>query len=118
MRDIDESRAIEAIRGFLDSPAARQRAVTAEWLAGSDPVRVKALPTQYGPLDYELWREGPRRLRMRVGGHVAVPPGGIALAPPTAGTLYRIEVNGAPREVSDPAALVLRELPAEVLISN
>jgi hypothetical protein len=34
VRDIDESRAIEAIRGFLDSPAARQRAVTAEWLAG------------------------------------------------------------------------------------
>src|SRR5262249_45311274 len=33
VRDIDESRAIEAIRRFLDSPAARQRAVTAEWLA-------------------------------------------------------------------------------------
>lgn len=34
MRDIDESRAIEAIRAFLDTPAAKQRAVTSEWLAG------------------------------------------------------------------------------------
>ena len=34
MRDIEESRAIEAIRGFLESPSGRQRAVTSEWLAG------------------------------------------------------------------------------------
>jgi hypothetical protein len=34
VRDIEESRAIEAIRGFLDSPVGRQRAVTSEWLAG------------------------------------------------------------------------------------
>jgi hypothetical protein len=34
VREIEESRAIEAIRVFLDSAAGRQRAVTAEWLAG------------------------------------------------------------------------------------
>lgn len=34
MRDIEESRAIEVIRGYLDSPVGRQRAVTSEWLAG------------------------------------------------------------------------------------
>lgn len=34
MRDIEESRAVEAIRAYLESPAARERAVTAEWLAG------------------------------------------------------------------------------------
>jgi hypothetical protein len=34
VRDIEESRAIEAIRGFLESPVGRQRAVTCEWLAG------------------------------------------------------------------------------------
>jgi hypothetical protein len=92
--------------------------VPAEWLEGGEPIRVKALPTQYGPIDYELWREGPRRLRMRVGGRVSIPPGGIALAPPVQGALFKIEVNGAPRAVSDPAALVLRELPAEVLLAN
>ena len=92
--------------------------VPAEWLAGPEPVRVTALPTLYGPIDYELWREGPRRLRLRVGGRVAIPPGGIVLDPPRALPLFRIEVNGAERAVSDPQALVLRELPAEVLISN
>ena len=34
MREIEESRAVEAIRAFFESPAARRRAVTAEWLAG------------------------------------------------------------------------------------
>ncbi len=34
MHNIEESRAIEVIRDFFGSPAARKRAVTAEWLAG------------------------------------------------------------------------------------
>ena len=34
MRDIEESRAIEVIRGYLDTPLGRQRPVTSEWLAG------------------------------------------------------------------------------------
>src|SRR5579883_580378 len=34
VRDIEERRAIEAIRSFFDSAAPTQRAVTAEWLAG------------------------------------------------------------------------------------
>jgi len=88
--------------------------VPAEWLAGNEPIRVRALPTQYGPIDYELSREGPRELRLRVAGSLTVPPGGIVLAAPMRGPLFRIEVNGAVRPVEDPASLVLRELPAEV----
>jgi len=34
VHDIEESRAIEAIRDFFASPAATRRAVTAQWLAG------------------------------------------------------------------------------------
>lgn len=34
MHDIEESRAIEAIREFFGSPEANRRAVTLEWLAG------------------------------------------------------------------------------------
>lgn len=34
MHEIEESRAIEAIRDFFGSAAAERRAVTAEWLAG------------------------------------------------------------------------------------
>jgi hypothetical protein len=34
VREIEENRAAEAIRSFLDSPSGRQRMVTAEWLSG------------------------------------------------------------------------------------
>jgi len=56
--------------------------VPAAWLLGSEPVRVARLSTWWGALDYELRREGPRALRMRVSGELRVPPGGVVLAPP------------------------------------
>jgi hypothetical protein len=69
--------------------------VPAAWLAGGEPLRVARLSTWWGPLDYELRREGPASLRMRVGGGLRVPPGGVVLAPPGV------------------APVTLRELPAE-----
>jgi hypothetical protein len=72
--------------------------VPAAWLLGSRAVRVARLSTWWGPLDYELRREGPGALRMRVSGELRVPPGGIVLAPP----------NVAP--------LTLRKLPADVVL--
>jgi hypothetical protein len=92
--------------------------VPAEWLAKGEPVRVEALPTQHGPLDYELRREGPGRLRWRVGGPLALPPGGIVLAPPLGAPLRRVEVNGRVEPVADRASFTLRELPAEVLLAE
>jgi hypothetical protein len=65
------------------------------WLASDEPLRVARLSTWWGPLDYELRREGPGSLRMRVGGGLRVPPGGVVLAPPGV------------------APVTLRELPAE-----
>jgi hypothetical protein len=59
--------------------------VPAAWLEGEEPVRVARLSTWWGPLDYELHREAPDTLRMRVGGAgLRVPPGGLVLAPPGA----------------------------------
>jgi hypothetical protein len=81
-------------------------------------VRVQALPTHYGPLDYELRREGPGRLRISVGGHLELPPGGIVLAPPLGAPLRRVEVNGKEAAVEAPAAFTLRELPAQVLLAE
>jgi hypothetical protein len=56
--------------------------VPAAWLAGGEPLRVTRLSTWWGPLDYELRREGAEVLRMRVAGGLRVPPGGVVLAPP------------------------------------
>jgi hypothetical protein len=73
--------------------------VPAAWLAGEDAVRVARLSTWWGPLDYELRREGPATLRMRVGGAgLRIPPGGLVLAPPRA------------------QPVTVRELPADVAI--
>ena len=66
------------------------------WLAGGEPVRLARLSTWWGPLDYELIRTDQRTLRMRVGGGLRMPPGGIVLAPPGA------------------KPVTVRELPADV----
>jgi hypothetical protein len=70
------------------------------WLASREPLRVARLSTWWGPLDYEISRAGPASLRMRVGGGLRVPPGGVVLAPPGV----------------RPATL--RALPAEVVLSR
>src|SRR5262245_5358365 len=92
--------------------------VPADWLAKNEPLRVQALPTAYGPLDYELRLEGPGRVRMRVGGHVEIPPGGIVLAPPLGAPIRRVELDGALAPVEAPATFTLRALPAEVLLAE
>jgi hypothetical protein len=90
--------------------------VPAAWLADGEPLRVTALPTYYGPLDYELHREAPDRLRLRVAGALRLPPGGLVLAPPLHARLRRIEVNGHARRPDAPDSLVLRSLPADVVL--
>jgi hypothetical protein len=92
--------------------------VPAEWLAKGEPLRVQGLPTHYGLLDYELRREGPGRLRLRVGGNLELPPGGIVLAPPLAGALRRVELGGREAPVEAAASFTLRELPAELLLAE
>ncbi len=92
--------------------------VPADWLASGEPLRVVGLPTYHGPLDYELRREGPGRLKLRVGGALRLPPGGIVLAPPLAGAIRRVEVNGRDAALEGTTSFTLREIPAEVTISD
>lgn len=68
------------------------------WLAGGEPVRVAGLPTWWGTLDYELRRTESGALHVRVAGKLALPPGGVIVAPP-----------GVP-------SVSVRRLPAEVEI--
>jgi hypothetical protein len=92
--------------------------VPAEWLAKGEPLRVQGLPTHHGLLDYELRREGPGRVRVRVGGSLALPPGGIVLAPPLAGPLRRVQLDGDEVPVEAPESFTLRKLPAEVVLAE
>jgi hypothetical protein len=92
--------------------------VPAEWLAKNEALRVHGLPTHYGLLDYELRREGPGRLRMRVAGKLELPPGGIVVAPPLGAALRRVELDGREAPVEAPASFTLRALPAELLLAE
>jgi Amylo-alpha-1,6-glucosidase len=56
--------------------------IPATWLASGEPLRVARLPTWWGPLDYELRRTASGALRVRIGGRVSLPPGGVVLEAP------------------------------------
>jgi hypothetical protein len=71
------------IRSFLDLLAYERDSDQALVLAAGVPdewiregVSVKGMPTPWGPLDYSLTKEGDS-VRLRVGGGLQVPPGGI-----------------------------------------
>jgi hypothetical protein len=66
--------------------------VPEEWIA--EGVSVKGMPTPWGLLDYSLTSEG-NSVRLRVGGGLQVPPGGI---------VFR--------------GMVIRKLPTEVLVKR
>jgi hypothetical protein len=77
--------ASDFIRSFLDLLAYERDSdqalvvaagVPAEWIAAPGGVAVRRLPTPWGLLDYSLTAEGGA-VRLRVGGGVTVPPGGI-----------------------------------------
>jgi F5/8 type C domain-containing protein len=83
------------------------------WLEGGPGVAVRGLRTPHGRLDYSIRREA-RGVRFRIAKGLAIPRGGIALAPPLpSGRIVaslggrRVRVNGG--------ELLLRKLPADVL---
>jgi hypothetical protein len=88
--------------------------IPAEWLKGHG-VGIERLRTPYGLLSYSL-REQGRQLELRVEGGVTVPPGGLVLAWPYAGTpTGKVLVNGRAVHWQD-GELVIRGVPAKVLI--
>jgi len=58
--------------------------VPAAWLESGEPLRVARLSTWWGPVDFELQRTESGVLRVHVGGGLALPPGGVVVAPPGA----------------------------------
>lgn len=111
-------RAALAYERPIDGSLVLAAGVPSAWLAPGEVLRVAGLPTYHGALDYELRRVGPGRLEMRVGGALRVPPGGIVLRPPLAGPIRRVQIDGRDAPPGDPAAVILREIPAEIAISE
>ncbi len=79
-------------------------------------VGIKRLPTHYGSLSLDLRDEGPDRLRLRLYGDVALPPGKLVLRSPLARPLTAVTVNGiAVPGYADPE-IAIPEFPADVVL--
>jgi hypothetical protein len=88
----------------------------AAWVMAPGGVAVEGLPTWYGPLDFSLRRVAQAGLEIRIGGELTCPRGGIVLRPPYPAAIRSATVNGRPARVSGGNELVLRELPARVVL--
>jgi hypothetical protein len=89
--------------------------VPAEWVTHGAEVAVKRLPTHYGVLNYSLRAEGPKAVRLRLGGDVLVPAGRIAVYSPLTEPLRAVTVNGIERSDFEAHHVVIDAFPAEIV---
>jgi hypothetical protein len=85
------------------------------WVDTAPGVRVAGLSTHYGTLAYAMRADGPDRVRVELARGLAVPPGGIEIRSPRARRLRAAHLNGR-RVVHEPTYVVVRELPASVVL--
>jgi hypothetical protein len=88
--------------------------VPRSWLTGRG-LRVRDLRTPYGPLSLGLDMQADTLL-VRLEGDLRFPPGGILVAPPLAGPVGKVTVNGVPLLPNAAGEIPVGQLPAEVLI--
>jgi hypothetical protein len=81
----------------------------------TDAFEVRALPTPAGRLGYVVsLRDGKTEVRLDAG--IEVPRGGIAVAPPGSGRLRHATVNGKAAAVTSAGEVVVRAVPATVVV--
>jgi F5/8 type C domain-containing protein len=85
------------------------------WAASREGVAVRGLATPYGPLSYRLRARG-RTLTVRIAGGLTPPPGGIVLSWPLAGRPRAGTVNGRPIAPPLGSEVVVRAVPAVVVL--
>jgi hypothetical protein len=76
----------------------------------------RRLATYYGVLNVTLRGENGKRMRVRLGGDLTVPPGGFVIQPPSAEPIRAVTVNGTPVTTFTADAATIREFPAEVVL--
>jgi hypothetical protein len=52
------------------------------WIAAAGGFAVTGLPTRFGLLDFAIQANGTEAIEVKVGGALALPPGGLSIAPP------------------------------------
>jgi hypothetical protein len=87
--------------------------IAERWVREAPGVKVKALGTPYGPIDFDI-RASARSLVAHVSGNVRVPPGGIAFRSPVDRPIASASVDGNPVTPSPVGEVVIRRLPATI----
>ena len=88
----------------------------AAWVTDPAGVTVRRVPTHFGVLNYSIRPEGPRTLRVRLGGDVVAPAGRFVLVPPLPSALRRVEVNGVAVDTFTATEAVITRFPADVVL--
>ena len=86
-----------------------------EWLRTGEGVAVRDLRTHYGALSYTMRQLGST-IRASIGQGLRVPAGGIALRPTLDRRPLSVLVNGAAVPLSPAGEIIVRSLPAEIII--
>ena len=89
--------------------------IAEDWVTTSPGVSIRELATHYGPLSYTM-SGTTSEVRVRIETGLRVPAGGIVLQSPFARRINSATVNGQPAVVSDSGEVVLRVIPADVVI--
>jgi hypothetical protein len=85
------------------------------WIREVPGVSVRGLPTRFGRLDVVMRGVGPA-IEVRLGGDLRVPAGGLVLAAPGVTSHWSATVDGAVASVSGAGQVVVRKLPATVVL--
>ncbi len=91
------------------------RGVLPEWAEGG--LAIRDFPTLYGRLTYSLWTEGDTTT-IELAGDVELPAGGLRFRPWWTGPVRSASVDGAAAEMGEDGSVVVRSLPASLIVRH
>jgi len=97
-----------------DSSLVLAAGVPWKWI--SQELGVKEIRTLYGPLSYQLAARGDA-VEVSIAAGLRIPPGGMVVIPPAHRPFRRATVNGVHTPVTKEGGVVVRTLPARVVMS-
>ena len=90
--------------------------IAERWVSEAPGVKVRALGTPYGPIDLDIRARGDS-LVARIGGGLRMPTGGVAFITPVDRLIARARVNGNIVAPSSAGEVVVRQLPATIILT-
>ena len=87
------------------------------WVREEPGIQVHALDTWHGPLSYTMKSEG-KGIRIDIEAGLKVPKGGLIVAAPGVTATWRATVNGRTAPVSKRGEVVVRSVPATVILTK